>query len=222
MITKKQAIELAVFSSAGAVGGIFAFLSGVSTGGVTDSSALGFLTAMLGGAIAAGIGIYLLTAADTQRFVHCIFFAIVCGISWEPVIKAAQTLVVNSALESRVNSANFAIESTPANPDPLQISRLTRDTADVITRIPSSENSALRVRANDTASAAVAELATSASTTPEAIEAIAILGRTAAESGVPGIARQARSALESVSGSESDSTPEIRDIASDALQLMPL
>jgi hypothetical protein len=57
------------------------------------------------GAIAALIGVYMLTASDLTSM-RTYVFALVCGLVWQPITDAGKRLVANAAVSSKVAQVN--------------------------------------------------------------------------------------------------------------------
>lgn len=89
---------------AGAVGGVAANISvfGEPTVLAAFSAASWFkyvLIPMLLGALAAGIGVYVLTKADTTDLIRTFFFAVICGLAFPQIIDNAKRTVSGQAVE---------------------------------------------------------------------------------------------------------------------------
>jgi hypothetical protein len=92
---------------AGAFGGLLYWIIARWTGTqlpVAFGSAVVFVLMLLG-AIAAAVGVYVLTASNVKA-IRTYIFAVLCGLSWQPMIDAGRNLAANSAaLNAAVNQS---------------------------------------------------------------------------------------------------------------------
>lgn len=75
----------------GALGACAAKLIG--RGFVVGENSLGYCPAVLLGAIAAGLGVYVLAATDTRQFGRTVFFAVACGLCGQTVLEKSVSTV---------------------------------------------------------------------------------------------------------------------------------
>lgn len=96
---------------AGTVGGLVAWILGKAAGNViliTKWPWYGSLPAVVFlGSVAAAIGVYLVTASDVTK-TRTIVFAMICGISWQPLMSSALQYVQAAQNKSTVGSTDNA------------------------------------------------------------------------------------------------------------------
>jgi hypothetical protein len=107
-MTKKDFTSLGGVVAAGMAGGIGFWLLGVwaNTPMFQSFNPVGRVAALMFiGAIAALIGVYMLTASDLTSM-RTYVFALVCGLVWQPITDAGKRLVANAAVSSKVAQVN--------------------------------------------------------------------------------------------------------------------
>ncbi len=210
MNTKWQNLQWVLI--AGAIGGLAGWIIGVSNSGNAGSHwAIDLMAGIVGGAIAATIGVFLLANTDPTQFAKLITFALVCGLSWPAIIAAGKNLVANATTHKEIATATDNIEKDLAKPSsaPADIQSLASNTTKLADKLPSVTDPGLRQDAVQTATKAVDKLETSAPGKPEAVSALEAIGKKAAASGSENIKAAAQTSLETISKSQRVS-PEIR------------
>jgi hypothetical protein len=104
-INWKEIIFVVAF---GAIGGLVSIVYSYAVGNppVLGGTLLVFPAYVLLGAVAAFVGVYLLTKTDTSDMKRCLAFALICGIFWSPVFEG-MTEVIESNKEKQLK-ANVA------------------------------------------------------------------------------------------------------------------
>ena len=204
--------EIAIVSGCGAVGGLLAWLIAAVSSGLALNWQLGLCTAILGGAVAAGAGVYLLANTDTSNAPRCIFFSVFCGVCWQPIVEAGKNLVNEATVHKEVASAKKEVDDklgqTAAGTSPKDISVITDSTGKLAEKLPEVTNPELRQDALKTVDKAFAQIKIFGKQNPDqAATALVAIGRKAAASGSSTVRVSAREALEAVR--DGSSTPEI-------------
>ena len=78
---------------AGAIGGFTSWVFGLVVRDPIAGGIWALPTAMVLGAFAAGISVYVLTNTDTSACARTIFFAVLCGFVWKPVCDAGKAFI---------------------------------------------------------------------------------------------------------------------------------
>jgi hypothetical protein len=106
-VSRANLLYLGAIALAGAFGGLLYWIIARWTG-TQLPKAFGnavVLVLMLLGAIAAAVGVYVLTASNVKA-IRTYIFAVLCGLSWQPMIDAGRSLAANSAaLNAAVNQS---------------------------------------------------------------------------------------------------------------------
>lgn len=204
--------ELAIIFGAGAVGGLAGWLIGVvTTNDLGTRWMLDMLTSILCGGLAAGVAIYLIANTNTAQAMRCMFFAVVCGMSWKPVLQAgmkvADTAVTHQEVSDQKSQLQATINNASANGTaPATLLAGASSLADNLNKVESAD---LQQAAVATASEAVTKAAQAPDVAPEAIAKIA---HKAEALNLPALRMAAKAALESLS-TKGDVKPETRDKA---------
>lgn len=83
-----------VVLGAGAFGGLASWAYSLTVGRMLDMHwSLAALLCILLGAVAGLLGVYIIAKSDTRDRVHLIAFAVLCGLSWRPIIDGASAYV---------------------------------------------------------------------------------------------------------------------------------
>jgi len=210
--------ETAVFTGAGALGGLFAWLQGL-TSSATQSVPAAIATAMLGGALAAGVGIYLLAASDTAQLRRCLFFAVLLGISWEPVLASGKNLVTQTVLKQDVadlKQATNALNAAGGGASTEEIAKATAQATEVVRNLPAIAAPELKTEAREALLKALSTLQAAVPANPEAVHGVSEVARTAAEVGTPQVKSAAVVVLESLA-TDAQLKPEVNASAKESL-----
>lgn len=97
----------------GAIGGALSWVFAVTIGvpPVLSHWWLAVPAAMLLGAGAAYIGVYLLASSDTAQVHRCLAFALLCGVAWKPVWDAGTALVDQSIRRQQYRARAAELET---------------------------------------------------------------------------------------------------------------
>lgn len=90
---------------AGGLGGFASWLYGIVMDEPVPGGVWGIFIAMILGAFAAGVGVYVLTNTDTRAFARTMFFAALCGFAWKPVCDAGKAFIEQSVQEYQDEAA---------------------------------------------------------------------------------------------------------------------
>jgi hypothetical protein len=136
-----QAGMVLLVVAAGAVGGLMAWILEYTTGGQLFpklSTFLAICAAMLFGGAAGGIGVYLLAKTDLRQFGSALFFALLCGIFFKPVLGAGKDFVVGAvarsdaqSTEGEVQKSTTALSQSSTGSDPSKVEQDVKKVADV-------------------------------------------------------------------------------------------
>lgn len=199
--------------AAGATGGLLYWVlskvcsTSVDIGGahLTDLGAWMAPALMFIGAIAALFGVYMLTASDmakTQTYI----FAIVCGLAWQPIITAAQQLVVNKTVtdqNSQVTDQVQQIQAANTSGNQQQIATAAQNTTQAVTNAlrlsPSVSDPQKKTEIENNSGKAISELQSSAASAPTAsVDGLKKISLTAANSGESNVALRAIQSLDTI------------------------
>jgi hypothetical protein len=150
------------------------------------------------GALAAMIAVYLIANSDTEKLAHTLGFALVCGIFWQPVIASAKLYVDHVETQhqtSGLRDSNQALANGLKNPTPEVRNEVTRsgDTAaSLLEKLPNVQDAELRKEVIQESKAAVDNIQTAASATPDSsIKSLEKIGVAAAQNGQTEVAQHA-------------------------------
>ena len=85
--------EVSYVLIAGSLGGFASWLYGIVMNDPVPGGVWGFFIAIILGAFASGIAVYVLTNTDTRAFARTLFFAALCGFAWKPVCDAGKAFI---------------------------------------------------------------------------------------------------------------------------------
>lgn len=193
---------------AGAVGGLLywvvARFSGTSIPG--NFGPVGAVLAlMFVGAIAASIGVYLLTASD-QASIRTYIFAVLCGLMWQPVISAGQRIVTDASATSQNSVATQAVQnvqSASSSGNVEQINAAVNQTVPAVTQALSTSatvpDTDKKTEIAETSKKAIATLQTTAQKAPDAsVDALSKIALSAANSNQPAVGVNAVQSLRTI------------------------
>ena len=189
----------------GAVGGLLGWLISQTVSGLDANWYLTLPTAVLGGFIAGGVGVYVIASTDTSKIMRAIFFAALCGISWQPVLETGKSIVNKATTDKTVATAKGEIEkqvaqttSQPATSQDIQA--LTNSTIKVAEKLPSVTDPALKDEARLTAIKGIKHFQFLALKKPdEAISSLQEIGKRASASGSVNIKAEVMQQLSAIS-----------------------
>src|SRR5438105_1769555 len=206
----------------GAVGGLLAWLiAASSTGSIGSHWPIDLPMGILGGAIAAGAGVFLLANTDPTQLPKMVVFAAICGLSWQGIIATAKNLVNEATTHKDVAQARENINKDLAKTQPSvpEIQSLASNTTKVAEKLPSVTDPELRKEAVQTATKAVNKLEMVAFEKPEAVSALEEIGKGAAASGSATLKAAVKESLQAISSSD-QAPPETRRRAAKAVDAL--
>jgi hypothetical protein len=109
----KQYLMMGLVAAFGAVGGLIAWILQSSTGGrLLPWAWYGAVpAAMVLGAGAAGIGVYVLATTDTEQRGRALFFALLCGVFFKPVWQAGSSFITGAVSQAKAQSQLSTVQS---------------------------------------------------------------------------------------------------------------
>lgn len=106
----------------------------------TNVAVLDVLKFILGGAVAAMAGVYLLPNTDTTNFARSASFSAMCGLAWPAILETSLTMVQTATqdrpLASATQDVRDNLQAVKASPDVGSITALTSATLTVAEKIP--------------------------------------------------------------------------------------
>lgn len=106
----------------------------------------GFFAYLALGAGAGVFGVYLVAKTDTRDIVHCLVFALACGVSWAPIFDGTSALVknnrerlVNAKVASTTEETRVAVQNLGKATDkelPTAASSVVRAVSDLLAIVP--------------------------------------------------------------------------------------
>jgi hypothetical protein len=192
--------EIGIVSGCGAVGGLLAWLIAAVNVGVDAAWGLSLAASVLGGAVAAGAGVYLLANTDTKQAARCIFFSVFCGVSWQPIVETAKNLANDATANKDLAAAQKQVESSlqqaAAGGPAADITPLVDGAKVIAEKLPAATRPALRQDAFKTLEKAFSQIRQSSAINPErAVTALEAIGQRGAASGSSAAKGSARDAL---------------------------
>jgi hypothetical protein len=174
---------------AGAVGGLLGWLISQTSSGLDGDWYLTLPTWILGGFVAAGVGVYVIASTDTSKMMRAIFFAALCGISWQPVLETGKSIVNKATTDKTVSTAKDEItkkvaQTTDQTATSQDIQALTNNTIKIAEKLPSVTDPGLKDDARLTAINGIKHFKFLAQKRPdEAVNSLEEIGKRAAASG---------------------------------------
>jgi hypothetical protein len=197
--------ELGMVTSAGGIGGLLTWLISTSEKWpAVPLWGLGLMTAILGGAIAGGAGVYLIANSDTRRLLHCLFFAALCGVFWKPVLDTGWNLIgsaknapQNYQVAIETESVREHISKAQQSASNEDIKALAASTMKVAEQVPGVTDPDVRKKAVESAKSAIDEVAKLAARNPqEATQALEDIHKSAKSSGSAELEQAAQESLQ--------------------------
>jgi hypothetical protein len=197
--------EFFTITTAGAVGGLLGWLISQTASGLDTNWCLTLPTAILGGFVAGGVGVYVIASTDTSKIMRAIFFAALCGISWQPVLETGKSILNKATTDKTVATAKGEIEKQvaqtadqPASSQDIQT--LTDSTIKVAEKLPSVTDPALKDSARLTAINGIKHFKFLALKKPdEAVSGLEEIGKRASASGSVNIKAEVMQQLGAIS-----------------------
>lgn len=193
---------------AGTIGGllywVIARFSGTAIPG-NFSPAGAIFALMFVGAIAATIGVYLLTASDPTA-IRTYIFAVLCGLMWQPVIASGERLAQNAIAtnqDSAVTQSLQGMQSAASSGNVDQINSAVNQTVPAVTKAlsatPNVTDTDKKTEIAEASKSAITLLQSSAAKAPESsVEGLKNIALTAANSNQPAVGVSAVQALRTV------------------------
>ncbi len=207
-INQSTLIALLFVLIAGAIGGLLYWITAVWTGTklpvVFGAGTVPVL--MLLGALAAAVGVYVLTASDMGA-IRTYVFAILCGLAWQPMLSAGSRLASNAAASNQnaqLGQSTQQVQSATQSGNSAQVTAAVQQSVPLINKSlqlsSTVTDSAKKAEILDSSKQAITQLQASAAKAPEAsAEALANVSVTASKSGQSAVALQAIDSLNTVS-----------------------
>lgn len=197
--------EFFTITIAGAVGGLLGWLISQTATQLDANWYLTLPTAVLGGFVASGVGVYVIASTDTSKLMRAMFFAALCGISWQPVLETGKSIANKATTDKSVATAKGEIEkqvaqttNQPATSQDIQA--LTNSTIKVAEKLPSVTDPALKDDARLAAINGIKHFRFLAIKKPdEAINSLEEIARRASASGSVNIKAEAMQQLNAIS-----------------------
>ncbi len=220
-------VQLAGVLLAGAMGGLLYWVLAKFTG-TSLPTVFGNWTAlilMFIGAMAGAFGVFLLTASDPTA-IRTYIFAAVCGLAWQPIITAAQQLVVNKTVtdqDSKMSDQVQQIQAANSSGNVQQITTAAQNTVQAVNNAlslsPSVTDPAKKVEIEDSSRKAINELQTSAATVPTAsVDGLKKISLAASNSGESNVALRAIQSLDVIgSNATTQKNAQVAHTVHDAL-----
>lgn len=196
-ITESTLVALLFVLIAGAVGGLLYWITAKWTGtplpAVFGAGTVPVL--MLLGALAATVGVYVLTASDMGA-VRTYVFALLCGLAWQPVLVAGSRIASNASASSQTAQLGqqvHQIQTADKSGSAEAVTAAVQQTVPVINKtLELSTNVAdpdKKTEVLDSSKQAINQLQQSAAKAPEAsVNGLQNVTVTAANAGAPAVA----------------------------------
>jgi hypothetical protein len=193
---------------AGAVGGLLYWIIAKWTGTqlpvVFGAGTVPVL--MLLGALAAAVGVYVLTASDMGA-IRSYVFAVLCGLAWQPMLSAGARIASNAAASSQTAALGDQVQQVQtANQSgtPAAVTAAVQQSVPVINKSlelsGTVADSAKKTEILNSSKQAINQLQESAAKAPAAsADALASVSLTASKSNQPTVALQAIESLNTIS-----------------------
>jgi hypothetical protein len=207
-INQSTLIALLFVLIAGAIGGLLYWITAIWTGTelpvVFGAGTVPVL--MLLGALAAAVGVYVLTASDMGA-IRTYVFGILCGLAWQPMLSAGARLASNAAASNQnaqLGQSTQQVQTATQSGSSAQVSAAVQQSVPVINKSlelsSTVTDSAKKAEILDSSKQAITQLQASAVKAPEAsVDALANVSLTAAKSGQSTVALQAIESLNTIS-----------------------
>lgn len=196
-ISRTTLVYLAAILIAGAVGGLLYWIVAKWTGTqipVVFGNAT-FLILMFLGALAAAVGVYVLTASDVTA-IRTYVFAVLCGLTWQPVLSAGARIANNATASSQnaqVNQQAQQLQTANQNGSAQQVATAVQQTVPVVSKTlevaGSTTDAAKKTEIVNSTNRVVDQFEQSAAKSPDAsVDALQNVAVAADHSGVPSVA----------------------------------
>jgi hypothetical protein len=134
--------NLPIVLAAGAIGGLLAWLIGVSNSGVGPRWFLEIPTHIFAGAFAGAAGVFLLANTDPTQFARMLVFGAFCGLSWPAIVATTKNLVNQATTNNQILNAKDKVTEVLAKPSPSgqDIQQLESNTVKLAETLPAVTN----------------------------------------------------------------------------------
>jgi hypothetical protein len=220
-MNKQKLTEIGTVALCGLIGGLLAWLLGIDAIASAER-VTSLVAALLGGAIAAGVGVYLIAHTDMTTVAPAIFFASLCGLSWQAVLATGNSLVQKAIVQSAITStkdANKTLTEPGQTASDENIKSVANNAVKVVDKLPGIESSQLKTDARQSVTDAIKTLKIAAPTNPQAAtEALGEIAKRADESGSTHVKGEAVTELKEIAKNEQKFPEEARKNAASALE----
>ncbi|HXX46454.1 MAG TPA: hypothetical protein VEJ38_17160 [Candidatus Acidoferrales bacterium] len=217
----------------GAAGGFLAWLLMKSTGGnlfVNWNWYASVPTAIVFGAAAAWIGVFVLANTDMSNQARGFAFALLCGIFFKPVIQGGYSFVVGAVSQaqaqssaSTVQDASKSLASALKSAPPAQVTSEVQKTSDAVSTLVQQTaavpDPGLKQQLDQRSSEAVKTIVEAAPAAPQAsVDSLAKIGDAAKKNGNTAVTLNVLSALKTIESNSKD--PQAASAAARAAELV--
>ena len=219
-----QSRTIALVTLFGAAGGFLAWLLMATTGGSLFGGWKWYATvptAIVFGAAAAGIGVYVLANTDMTNLGRGLFFALLCGIFFKPVMQAGYGFVVGAVSQAQAQSSASTVEHASttlasalqsAQPAPqaqvkAQVQQASGATVTLVQQAAGISDPDLKQKLDNSSATAIRTIANAAPAAPqESVESLLKIGDAAKKNGNTSVTLNVLSALKQIETNARDST----------------
>lgn len=195
---------------AGAIGGLASWAYGMVLGEPVPGGVWAVPVAVFLGAFAAGVAVYVLTNTDTSAVARTLFFAMLCGFVWKPVLDAGKALVQQTIQQrqdaaaqdagDRAQALATSLTSTPPAQLPTKLEEVHDAALAAMEALPQASNPRVRREVETKVSAALTMVSQVAEKNPPAVSKILQnIGDAAANNQAVKVANQALMSLDTLS-----------------------
>jgi hypothetical protein len=202
----------------GAAGGFIGWLLQEATGGhlLPWPAYAAIPAALLLGAGAAGIGVYVLANTDLQQVGRAVFFALLCGVFFKPVWQAGSDFIGGAFAQSKATSTagelnssardlHKAVTSAPEQQVQSAVQQTGQKTTDLIQQTADVKDAELKSKLEKKSAEAVETIAAAAPKAPDAsVDSLERIGQVAKKTNQNAITVNVLSSLHQIETSSTD------------------
>lgn len=218
--------------SFGAAGGLIAWVLQKSTGGqlLPWKWYAAIPAALLLGGGAAGVGVYVLAKTDLKQVGNALFFALLCGVFFDPVWKAGSDFIGGAVAQAKATSAaeetatatgelDKSVSTASGEQVKVEVTNASEAATNLIRQAARVPDENLRKELQKKSSRAVDSIALAAPKAPDAtIENLQRIGEEAKRTGQGNVTVRVLDSLHRIATSTSD--PEIQRKAQEAARVL--